>query len=187
MVESKKKYLTKELVAAFVGAPLLVGILIAIEKGLWPDVTFWVGAVLTTIFSIIIVNYALNPGQLLEDIEKDLKLGEAGDYYLLGIPILHYWAAVLLFRGIRLHFGAEMYVGLPESPSLITDMSFVANRLLGVVLVDALEIFGFHLSTVEHAKLFWMSLTVFLYNVVVSIGFVSILVTSFNRIVRSVR
>ena len=66
-------------------------------------------------------------------------------------------------------------------------MSFVANRLLGVVLVDALEIFGFHLSTVEHAKLFWMSLTVFLYNVVVSIGFVSILVTSFNRIVRSVR
>ena len=133
------------------------------------------------------MNYALNFGQLLEDIEKDLKLGEAGDYYLLGIPILHYWAAVLLFRGIRLHFGAEMYVGLPESPSLITDMSFVANRLLGVVLVDALEIFGFHLSTVEHAKLFWMSLTVFLYNVVVSIGFVSILVTSFNRIVRSVR
>ena len=43
MVESKKKYLTEELVAAFVGAPLLVGILIAIEKGLWPDVTFWVG------------------------------------------------------------------------------------------------------------------------------------------------
>ena len=60
--------------------------------------TFWVGTVLTTIFSIIIVNYALNFGQLLEDIEKDLKLGEAGDYYLLGIPILHYWAAVLLFR-----------------------------------------------------------------------------------------
>ena len=56
----------------------------------------------------------MNFGQLLEDIEKDLKLGEAGDYYLLGIPILHYWAAVLLFRGIRLHFGAEMYVGLPS-------------------------------------------------------------------------
>jgi hypothetical protein len=162
MAASDKKTLVGEMGAIALGAPILVFLVLGVETWVWSGITLWVGAATSVIFSIIIVNYALNPKELEKDIEKDLGKGELGDYYLFGIPYLHYWAAVLLFRGVWISFGGGAYQSAPDAPSLLDWMRFVLDHFLGVILFDAPDTFGFRISAIEPAaKLSWVSLLVF--------------------------
>jgi hypothetical protein len=182
----EKKTLGGEIFAMLLGTPLLVLILLGIEAWLWSSLSFWLGNFFLVCTSIVCLNYALDPADLERDIERDLKKGELGDFYLFGLPYLHYWSAVLLFRGIWNQYGTAAFKE-PADPGFFDWMVFVFDRFLGVILFDAPDTFGFNFSRVVPVQTFWMSLAVWLYKLVVSIGFIVILVATYRKLFLSGR
>jgi hypothetical protein len=178
----EKKTLLGETVALLFGLPFVVLGLLGIERWVWGGLSLWLGGFMMIVTSIVSLNYALNPAELMQDIEKDLKKGEVGDFYLLGIPYLHYWSAVLLFRGIWNQWGTAAFSN-PADPNLLDWLTFVLDRFLGVVLFDAPDVFGFRTSRVDPVQTFWLSLVIWVYKFVVAVGFIVILVASYRRVV----
>jgi hypothetical protein len=178
------KSLLSEIAAGLVGLPIVVTALLLIEMliGHRPMCYFFLAAF--ALFTAIYLGFSLHPDILLKSrIERDLKKGDSGDFFLVGLPLLYFTAFVLLCRTLWLQYGAAAFHETPESPGLVTWVVYSADCLLGVVLFDAPEIYGFKFTTVEHHKTFWMSTLVFVYKATLAIGFIKILVISYSRIV----
>jgi hypothetical protein len=181
-MSTAKKTLVGEAIALLFGTPICVLLLLGLEAWLWSGLSLWLGGFFLLVTSIVSLNYALNPAEMERDMEADLQKGEAGDFYLVGIPYMHYWAAVLLFRGIWNQWG-EAAFSAPAGPHLLDWMAFVLDRFLGVVLFDAPDTFGFATSRVVPVQVLGLSLVIWFYKFVVSLGFISILVVSYRRLV----
>jgi hypothetical protein len=162
-------------------------LILAVEQGLWTKVTIWVVGAMTCFLSLILVVFSVNPKEHQQEIARSLSEGNTGSYFLFGIPYMHYWGLVLLYRGIWNTWGATAFPNAPAAPSILDWMAFGLDRFLGIVLVDAPNTFGFRISSIEPAKIFWLSLFVFLYQVSLTIGFVAVLVRSYRIIVLSKR
>jgi len=170
-----------EAIALVLGVPICIAILLAIEFNLWKGVTFWMGAFLFVVFSIVMTGYALSPSDLERDIEHDLARGEKGEYFIIGMPYLHFWSMVLLVRGIWNQFGPAAFPAA-NNPTFYDWTAFVLDRFLGVVLFDAPDTFEFHFCAIEPGPSKWLRALLFLYKFVVSIAFISILVVSYRKI-----
>lgn len=177
-----KKTLAGEAVALLFGMPLFLLLLLWLESWLWAGLSLWLGGFFLLVTSIVGVTYALNPAELEKDMEADLAKGEAGDFYLVGIPYMHFWAAVLLFRGIGNAWG-EAAFSAPAHPHFLDWVTFVFDRFLGVVLFDAPETFGFATSRVVPVRALGLALVIWFYKFVVSLSFIVILVVSYRRLV----
>ena len=176
--------LAGEMFYTALGVPVVVGLILVLERYAFPMLSFWVGAIATGITTVVIVGYSLEPKQLQVDIERDMTKGELGDFYLFGLPCLHFVSAALLFRGIWVKYGSTCYANLPESPTILDWLAFTADRFGSVVLFDIPDAYGLRLSPIEHQKQFWMGTAVLVYKLGLAIGFVSLIISSYNYIHR---
>ena len=176
--------LLSEVTAGLVGLPLIVAALLLIELLIGHRPMFYFFLAAFGLFTAIYLGYSLQPNEwLLTHIERDLKKGKAGDFYLVGLPLLYFAIFVLLCRSLWLMAGETAFRETPEGVGFITWLGYSADCLLSVVMFDAPDTYGFRLTSVEHQKTFWMSTLVFVYKATLAIGFIKILVASYSRIV----
>jgi hypothetical protein len=180
-----RETLLSEIVAALVGLPVVVTPLLLIEWLFGSRLFSYFYLTVFALFTVIYLGYSLQPNErLLPHIERDLKMGKAGDFYLFGLPLLYFVSFVLLSRSIWLLEGGSAFRETPEHVWFFTWVGYSADCLLGVVLFDAPEIYGFRFTSVEHQKTFWISTLVFVYKTTLAIGFIKILVLSYSGFVR---
>ena len=179
--KSKPKKLVEEIAAGLGGMAIVIGVLLLIDRYLWGSCSFWIGAVLFPLLSFLMIHYTFNSKEMVADLEKDLAKGEAGDFYLFGLPVLQFISFVLLARGIYCLYGPEYYAPMPE-PHLGSWFLYGLDNVLGTVLLDATEAYDWHVSPIRHAKTFWMSTLIFSYRAALSVGLIHIVMTAYDVI-----
>jgi hypothetical protein len=131
---------------------------------------------------IIMLVYGISSKELDQDIERDIARGKAGDFYLVGLPLMFLASYILLCRSVWSWFGHGTYVNCPESASILTWLMYGCDGFLGIVLFDAPEAYGFKLTDITPVRQFWPATLAFSFKLALSIGLLKILFASIEKV-----
>lgn len=183
-------------VRLLLGTLIWIGILTVIEKSIWKPATFYVTAFVYIMLTFSILYNALNPKQFTRTIDQQLNQQDQFDRqwfngnltgfveatYLFWLFYIQFVAFILLCRSMWF-LGWQNFQTLPSLVTYWTWISYALDNFLGVITFDFAQIYGFSLSHVEHARTFWMSTLIFTFRLSITVGFIKLILLSYERIV----
>lgn len=189
MIEKKQKH-TRSLINSLIGgSAIVIGFVIASLPAIW-SVSQWsplaikiglgMGLFVYMAFLVLILRYSLSPTALEKDIEKNVSKGEAGDYFLVGIPVLFCYAFAVSALFMSRIWGEMLFTGSRESA--LNWILYLIDNLIRAGLMDFAETYRLQVSPIDHTRNFFVCSFVFSFRTTISIGLFSIVVRSWRKL-----
>lgn len=120
---------------------------------------------------ILLVNYAINPHEMVSDMAADFAKGEAGDTYLFGYPALFISCFFLICVYADRAYPGWLFEG--GDGGLLSWIMYLVDNLARVFALDFFETFRIELSDVRHTDSLLAKSFVFSFKAVLSIALIN--------------
>ncbi|MGE0023334.1 MAG: hypothetical protein AB7S70_06865 [Hyphomicrobium sp.] len=143
-------------------------------------------AVVYVATGFLILYWSYDPAALQQDMESDLAKGDAGDFHLIGVPGLLFFAFLALCSGLAALYPGEFFVNAPDFDSaglatyVVAWLLYLFDNVLRVALLDFLEVFYLTTSTIRHSENVWACALVFSFRLVLTLSLLQYVFSSWR-------
>ena len=177
-----QRFLLVEVLFILLSAPIMANALVLADASPCRYPTLLLGGALATLAGVLTLVYVFWPSALRAALERDLQRGYLGDFYLLGVPYVLFWGMTLVLYALHAQRGPAAFTSVPSAVTIWTWALYTFDLHMSVVLLDFLELHGLRLSPIEHIRAAPVGTLIFMYKLVVAIGFVSLLVSVYRHL-----
>lgn len=136
------------------------------------------GVLLFALFVVAILVLALKPRKLERHLDEDVRRGESGEFYLVGVPMALCCSFLLSTFCLWRLFGDQLFTGANASP--LTWFVYLVDNIIRAAALDFAESFHLNISPVEHTSNLLVCMLIFAFRATVSVALISILFRSYT-------
>ncbi len=162
-----------QIIVSVLSFPVVIPIFLLVDHLGGQRITFFYALAFYTPATILILAIGFVP-TVLAFATKDMSTLSRiyGHDKIFGFLMLYmqFWGFILICQYIWQTQGINGFPQVPERVNFFTWLLFGIDNILGVVLLDATEIYHITLSGVKYVDTFWISTLIFTYRASLSVG-----------------